>query len=129
MPTHHRVDALAAQHVQQGRRGAQLDAHAPLGMVGRQGGQEGREQQVGRRGAQADGQRAGLATVQRLQFTLQLGFFEAHAAGPFGHAGAVRRQADLARAAVQQRQAKLGFQRLDAAAEGWLRPVHLLRRA
>ncbi|MNT43301.1 hypothetical protein D3C72_1797640 [compost metagenome] len=125
----HRIDAFAAQHVQQRGRGAQFDPHAHLGMVGRHMGQEGRQQQGRRRGAQADGQRARFAAVQRLQFPLQLRFFEAHAAGAFGHAGAIRRQADLARAAVQQRQAKFGLQRLDAAAERRLRQVHLFRRA
>ncbi|MNL36569.1 hypothetical protein D3C87_1586550 [compost metagenome] len=59
---------------------------------------------------------------------MQLGFFEAHAARALGHASAVGRQADPARAAIQQRQAQLGFQRLNAAAKRGLGQVHLFRR-
>lgn len=122
----HGVDAFGAQQVDQGGRGAQFGGHAHLRVMGGHVGQEGREQQRGGRGTQPDRKRAGFAAGQGLEFAAQFGFLVAHAAGAFGDAGAVGRQAHLAGAAVQQRQAKLGLQRLDAAAERGLRQVDLV---
>lgn len=122
----HGVDAFGAQLFDQGGGGAEFGGYAHLRMVGGHVGQEGCQQQGGRGWTQSDGQGAGFAAGQALEFAAQFGFLVAHAAGALGDAGAVGRQAHLAGAAVQQRQAQFGFQRLDAAAERGLGQVDLV---
>ncbi|SPA56091.1 protein of unknown function [Cupriavidus taiwanensis] len=122
------LDILGAQAFQQLLPVALLHAQGNLRMQSAQFGQHQRQEGRGREGPDAECRVAQLTVAIEIDIALQAACLEQQPPRPRDHEFAGRGWPHVSDVAIEQADAKVAFNGLDAATEGWLAKVNTLRR-